>query len=210
MSTDFVKFEGTLTVRHIASKNGGFAIGDLATAIGKFKVKDTILDQFDEGVYRGQFLVTRIYPDTYSWNGRVVTEVRANVAEIFLDEADEKPVPPVQSEPDPALQTPAPVQAPAQTPLAPESEVAVPPQADVEPGAGSGADAGETQAQPEVGNPDDPDAVLFGGLYALVLGKQSIKLDPTIDRSVFRQQRDRLKVIGYHFQSASQSWEPKS
>ena len=39
-----------------------FCVGDLETEIGDFRVKDAILDQFDEGLYEGQFCIQQIFP----------------------------------------------------------------------------------------------------------------------------------------------------
>jgi len=37
-------------------------------------------------------------------------------------------------------------------------------------------------------------------------GLEPIKLDPTIDRVKLRQQRDRLRELGYHFDFKHQQW----
>ena len=47
------------------------------------------------------------------------------------------------------------------------------------------------------------DAELFGLLWPLA---DALKLDPTVDRNVFRKQRDRLKAIGYRFEPMGQQW----
>ena len=50
---------------------------------------------------------------------------------------------------------------------------------------------------------EDDDTALFGALWPL---GSSVKLDPTVDRRVLRQQRDRLGVLGYSFAPLSQDW----
>lgn len=193
-----INIDGTLVVRHINGKNGGFAVGDLSTPIGKFKVKDAILDQYEEGEYRGTFLVTQIFPSTYVWGGRVVTEIRVNVSEIFLEESEEKAVPAAPFEPDPVNeeQVAHPVDQPSREVADKQSTEAAP---------------GDSGGAASVADTSDPDAALFGSeLYALVAAGVPVKLDPTIDRGQFRQQRDRLKLLGYSFQSATQTWELKS
>ncbi len=188
-----IKLEGTLVVRHINGSRGGFSVGDLSTAIGKFKVKDAILDQYEEGEYRGAFLVTQIFPSTYVWNGRVTTEIRVNVSDIFLDEGEEKAVPAVQSEPDPVNEEQQ-VAHPAEQSLAEQTQAAIPEEVE--------------QVAAPAADPDDPDAVLFGPeFYLIVAAGEPVKLDPTIDRGLFRNQRDRLKELGYQFQKMNQTWE---
>lgn len=193
-----IKLEGTLVVRQINGKNGGFSVGDLSTAIGKFKVKDAILDQYEEGEYRGAFLVTQIFPSTYVWGGRVVTEIRVNVSEIFLEEADEKAVPAAPFEPDPVSEERVvhPVDQPSRKVV------------DEQP---AEVTTGDADGAVTAADPSDPDVALFGtDLHPLVVAGEEIKLDPTIDRSQFRKQRDRLKVLGYEFRSASQTWFPRA
>jgi hypothetical protein len=51
---------------------------------------------------------------------------------------------------------------------------------------------------------DDSDERLFGSLWPL---GQSVKLDTTVDRALFRQQKDRLKALGYKFQPVGQTWQ---
>jgi hypothetical protein len=48
---------------------------------------------------------------------------------------------------------------------------------------------------------------LFGAeLGAKVWKREGIKLDPTVDRGLFREQRDRLKELGYRFDAKAQAW----
>lgn len=48
---------------------------------------------------------------------------------------------------------------------------------------------------------------LFGTeLVDLVWDGNEVKLDPTVDRALFRNQRDRLKELGYVFDAKSQAW----
>jgi hypothetical protein len=47
------------------------------------------------------------------------------------------------------------------------------------------------------------DTELFGLLWPLA---DALKLDPTVDRNIFRKQRDRLKAIGYRFEPMGQQW----
>lgn len=199
-----IAIPGRLTVREITGRKGKFVVGDLTTEIGNFKVKDTLLDQFEPGVYSGTFMVLNIYPDSYIWQGRVTTEIRAKIHEIHLDHEDKEPPASEQAapEPDPADQAqggneamppvPAPVKPPE--PSAPSAPPPTPQPEELAPGS---AEAGNA----------DPDMKLFGSdLYQAVQSGSQVKLDPTIDRTQFRAQRDRLKALGFQFEAASQSW----
>ena len=203
-----IAIPGRLTVREITGRKGKFVVGDLTTEIGNFKVKDTLLDQFEPGVYSGTFMVLNIYPDSYIWQGRVTTEIRAKIHEIHLDHEDKDPPASEQAapEPDPAEQAqggndstpPAPPPTAQPKASAPLATTPAPLPEELAPG---GAEAGNT----------DPDMKLFGPeLYQAVQTGSQVKLDPTIDRTQFRAQRDRLKALGFQFEAASQSWTKQS
>lgn len=200
-----IAIPGRLTVREITGRKGKFVVGDLTTEIGNFKVKDTILDQFEPGVYSGTFMVLNIYPDSYFWQGRVTTEIRAKVHEIHLDHEDKNPptAEPMPSEPDPAEQAqggneaPAPAPAPSSASLVEPSTPTTAQAAQPEEAAPGGSDGGN----------DHPDLKLFGSeLYQAVQSGCQVKLDPTIDRTKFRAQRDRLKSLGFIFDASAQTW----
>lgn len=183
-----IRISGTLNVKSIKGSRGAFSVGELTSAVGNFKVKDQILDQFSEGSYEGEFLVAHIYPASYVHYGKVITEIRAKLAEIILPEGEEKPLreQTVPQEPDPveekAVTT---VDQPA------TADASVDPQAAV-------GTLTEEEAK---------DFALFGAeLYGAVARREAIKLDPTVDRLKFRAQRDRLKGLGYRFDAARQAW----
>ena len=46
-----IRISGTLNVKSIKGSRGAFSVGELTSAVGNFKVKDQILDQFSEGSY---------------------------------------------------------------------------------------------------------------------------------------------------------------
>jgi hypothetical protein len=48
-----LQVNGTLTVKKIHGAKGAFSVGDLVTEVGTFKIKDALLDQFEEGRYQG-------------------------------------------------------------------------------------------------------------------------------------------------------------
>ncbi|MDI5922685.1 DUF3275 family protein [Halomonas sp. LR5S13] len=206
-----IKIPGRLTVRTIHGRNGPFNVGRLAASIGEFVIKDPQLDQFNEGVFEGEFLLLEIRPASYLAGGRLVVEVRAKVGEMLLTEdgmlvtqhgprfdsaemdpleeegaAPASPMPSAQ----PAQAEPSSPQAPATAPQGPAGEAPAP-----------GAQAPDTHA---TGQEVDHDAELFGLLWPL---GQSVKLDPTVDRALFRRQVSRLKELGYRFQAPTQTWQ---
>lgn len=185
-----VRINGTLVVKEIKGANGKFCVGDLTTSLGDFKVKEPILDQFEEGRYEGEFVIERVFLNSYVWRGKSTTDIRARVTEIYLDTVDEGAVEEIPTEPDPMT-----------------TDVAT-----------SRTVTSSVESAPEpapVLNTDEQDPArraldeLFGqDIAALVADTREVKLDPTVDRAKFRVQRDRLKELGYRFDAKSQIWVP--
>ncbi len=189
-----IRISGILNVKSIKGSRGAFSVGELNSEVGNFKVKDQILDQFSEGSYEGEFLVAHIYPASYVHYGKVITEIRAKLAQIILPEGEEKPLPEqsVPQEPDPVEEQVAP---------------AVPATASVDETAPAGAAVDTEAAASTLTEEEAKDFALFGAeLYGAVTSRDAIKLDPTVDRLKFRAQRDRLKGLGYRFDAARQAW----
>lgn len=188
------KFKGTLTVEEIHGRKGVFCVGVLRTSIGEFKVKDAALEQFQRGSYQGEFLVERIYTKGVPWRGGVFTELIAKIAPdgFLIDQESDHPTPQPQVsvpvEPDPADELHA---------------------------DGSNTPEASQQEEHPAALPNDvelankADEALFGlEIAPIFIGRKSpITLDPTVDRELFRRQRDRLKAAGYKFNSRSQVWE---
>ncbi len=186
-----VALHGTLIVKWIAGRNGDFAVGDLHTPIGEFRVKDALLDQFDEGEYRGLFWVSQIYSKSYEYRGRITIETRASIADLQIDDESDAPQESHSaSEPDPIDEAPP---APSPVPLeSSEERIGASSNATVD----ADADA-------------DTDRTLFGAdLFDLLQSGRDVKLDPTINRLLFRQQKERLKALRYAFDVKAQSWYP--
>lgn len=195
-----IKIEGKLTVRSINGKNGAFSVGKLATSVGEFVVKDALLDQFPEGSYDGEFVIAKIFPTSYSIRGNIVVEVRAIIDEFVIDDAKEGeqhdsstptiPDPLDEEKKGAGQSTPPPVPAQSTTPVGEAEE--------------------DNAGKPEMefdSEQDKLDYELFGDLYdEVAMLADGIKLDPTVGREKFRQQRDRLKELGYRFDSTTQSW----
>jgi hypothetical protein len=188
---------GVLSVKSIQGRNGAFSVGDLRTEIGEFRIKDALLDEYEQGQYTGRFVINSIFPHSYVHQGRVSIEVRAKLQEILLDEAD--------------VSAPLPVEVPERDPLDEDSSKPVaapsPPLAVLESTVTSG-DLAESAKPSTAGSADSPSLSIFDDeVQALIdAGVDMVKLDPTVDRNLFRRQRDALKALGYTFNPAAQSW----
>ncbi|MBL8510653.1 MAG: DUF3275 family protein [Betaproteobacteria bacterium] len=188
-----IEIPGSLAVKQIHGKKGTFCVGELTTDIGTFKVKEKALDQYDPGVYHGSFVVAKIYQESYLYYGRYYIELRADLADIRLDTAESNPAESdVPAEPDPVDTAPS----EKQSPVADRPEAAP-----------VAADPAHTPAADRESPDQASDRDLFGeDIAALMTTHQAIKLDPTVDRLVFRAQRDRLKTLGYRWEATLQQW----
>ena len=190
-----IKLSGTLAIRSISGSRGPFNIGRLYTEIGEFAVKDSLIEEYEEGRYKGEFGISNIFPYTYLAGGRAVTEIRARLASIALEniaalDTQDTAQP---AEPDPIEETPVAAEKPADTvaaaPAAAQAELETDSSED-------GEQAAEALFEQTMRN-------LFGETWPL---SDKVKLDPTVDRGRFRQQRDALKELGYKFQPVGQAW----
>jgi hypothetical protein len=188
-----LQVNGTLTVKKIHGAKGAFSVGDLVTEVGTFKIKDALLDQFEEGRYQGAFAISSIYLSSYIWRGKAMTDIRANLVDIHLDEVGDvtpESAPP-QDEPDPIEEEVARTHGTSSPDITGETTVVVV------------TSAGQVDADPAL----EALVRLFGAeLGARVWKREGIKLDPTVDRGVFREQRDHLKELGYRFDAKAQAW----
>lgn len=188
-----VTVEGSLCIKRINGANGPFSVGDLLTDIGEFRVKDPVLDQFEEGVYTGHYTIQRIFSWSYNANGRLVVEIRARLADLQIHAGTESSLPDSTAEPDPADEST-------------HDSSAAPVEC---------SPAAEKQDPSPIPCPlpdDSSDGALFGEeLHALVTSRRPVKLDPAIDdRRRFREQRNRLKSgLHYGFIPEEQTWHPE-
>ncbi len=171
---------GRLVINTINGKFGEFNVGTLYSALGDFVVKYDGLDEFSEGTYEGQFLVCRAYQKTRKFHVGIIIEPVVEIDEIWLDDAYEGGQEDIPSPiPDPA-----------------EEEMQE-----------SGQDPAESTLPSDSDNSSDEDPqALFGVLWPL---GETVKLDPTVGRAIFRQQRDYLKANGYGFSSMDQAWSKR-
>src|SRR5690606_16394592 len=190
-----ITLPGQLAIKTIHGRNGDFNVGRLATSIGEFVIKNAELDQYREGKYEGDFIITEIRPSTYSTSGRMVIEIRAhlggmtlsNIDPLSRDEANR--LSPQEVDPiDEEAQTPVPTtSAPVETKATASSD----PLVDTTPFSAT------TPVKPADSTAiRSDDATLFGALWPL---GDIVKLDATVDRRMLRQQRDRLGDLGYEF-----------
>lgn len=216
-----ISIAGTLQIKSISGRHGSFSVGELVTDIGSFKIKDTVLDQYQEGAYQGEFVISQIFPSSYvSW-GKVITEIRATLAalNIFTDAepvgADNDDL----GEPDPISESPVPPPSAVALPQAvspdstshPNSEPLPPIATKPDKPAQVTSTPVEQAANAAATKPVSDDLALFGAeLMESIWENVPVKLDPTVDRQLFRQQRDRLGKhgLGWIFEPKSQTWEP--
>lgn len=205
--------EGKITIKAIHGAHGRFCVGELTIPEGFLKVKDSLLDQFEPGTYSGKFDIGGIGVQSYAHSGRVVTELRARLNAMYIDEvgdddAGEGHATPPQSEPDPAAEEDAPPQ--------PGTVCVEAPPADPVPGASESSAVAEDGAgamiETEFMNETERAqlATLGQEIYAQVLARAAVKLDPTVGRVHLREQAAMLKALGYRFDGKSQTWHAAS
>lgn len=212
-----IKIENTtLRVRKIRqSKNGPFAVADLITEIGQFRVKDQLLDAFDEGQYQATVWISEIYLKQYVAFGRGVTELRAQLHDIRVDTAAELAHEPEPSEPDPIDETIPERVASNQVPQVVERESAAVAETTVDISAlkaklkGVGRRKAKADATVDTAEPANDLANLFGEeLWSRIQGREPVKLDSTVDRVRFRAQIKSLGNLKYQFNPMEQTFRP--
>ncbi|MBL5862098.1 DUF3275 family protein [Serratia fonticola] len=191
-----ITIPGQLSIKTIHGRNGDFNVGRLATNIGEFVIKNAELEQYSEGKYLGDFIITEIRPSTYNTSGRMVIEIRAHLGGMAIESIDnlskEEASQLSTQEVDP-LDEETPVSVP-QSPVDLSTEK-IDPLTDTTP---FGIQTPQTLAKEE-----QDDATLFSSLWPL---GEIVKLDATVSRRLLRQQRDRLDALGYTFKALSQDW----
>lgn len=193
-----ISITGQLAIRTISGRLGLFNVGRLSTSIGEFTIKDALLDQYQEGKYRGDFAIKQIRPSYYSHGGRLVVEIRAELEGMTLDD-----VTGLSREDEEHLSTNVP------DPLDEEGPPPTQPPSRRRPGAPTAppTDASTSNAPfgmpPEASPADDADAELFGTVWPL---NETVRLDTTVDRQRLRAQCTRLDQLGYTMDFKTQTW----
>lgn len=218
-----IKLSGiTLRVKKIRQgRFGDFCVADLSTDIGEFKVKDPLLDQFDDGEYTGTVWISEIFLTQYMAWGKGVTEIRARLHDLQLDGGCEREAQPESLEPDPAEEShPAHTPQPRlPSPVSARSEAPAPAASPVDCIAALKERLANTsrKAKPDAQAPAaaQPGAAedaalmeLFGDLWPLIQNKQPVKFDATVDRLLLRKQAARMGQLGYKFNPIEQTWYP--
>lgn len=215
-----VPFRGVLRVKTIQGRSGTFAVGDLETEIGKFRIKDATLDQFQAGVYHGVFWISEIYHSSYvTGSGHMIIELRARTSAMQIDDEDTQNPPasglveqdPLDEERKPPQSSTPPPESPAPKKL---KRVIKPIQSSSKADNPAPDSVPDDPAQPnQASQPSsesverESDAALFGPeMMALIVKLEPIKLDPTVDRAILRQQAARLVQLQYAFKSQQQTW----
>ncbi len=183
--------EGNVINKVITGANGDFSVGNFTTDIGQFKIRSTLLDQFDEGEYRVRVSVNKIDLNSYmsKRNGIIITEMELDIDHLECIEGDVKPVIDAPIEPD-VTETPPPLES------KPEKSAK-----------NTRDDRGERKpkdsSKPAPSDGDAELAELFGLLWPL---GDVVKLDSTMPRPLFIRQKDYLKSAGYTFNGLDQTW----
>ncbi|MEE4678371.1 DUF3275 family protein [Pseudomonas alliivorans] len=201
-----INLPGFLAIRTINGRNGEFNVGRLSTSIGEFVIKDALLDQYDEGKYRGDFAITEIRPSYYTNGGRLVVEIRArldsmsleDVANLSAEEAERLS----NNETDPIDEELSPSQPQSKTrKTKPTRSTTV---ASSESNAPFGM--GNTQVS-NTASTHDSDVELFGTIWPI---GDTVRLDTTVDRQRLRLQCVRLGELGYELDFKLQTWKLNS
>ena len=184
---------GQLFIKTIYGRFGAFNVGRLAIPGAEFVVKSAELDQYDEGRYDGDFVLTGIRPYSYYAFGRTIIEVRATLGGMSLSNVDAlsgeeaQALTPQEVDPVEETQTVA--------PESPEASAQTPP-------CDPRVDTAPSGSEPAPPSPDDADKALFGELWPL---REPFVID-ALDRLVIRQQRARLMALGYRIDPKTQEW----
>jgi hypothetical protein len=203
----------------------GDCVGELFHECCELKVKDSLLDQFEEGEYHGTVGSAESSCIHIAF-GKAVTEMRATLHDMQLDSASDAPVETELAEPDPLLESPS---LASQTPVwsaplpAPSTESKTEGSTRLgdqmrerierikrNPGQPTQAIAQASSVE-DVGQVDTPDLPeVLREYWDQIRGLQPVKLDPTVDRSMLREQTKAIGQLGsYKFVFQDQTWHPK-
>ena len=204
-----INLSGNLYIRSVRGRNGDFSVGRLVTDIGEFVLRDEFLGQYGEGHYQGEFGIAEIYPASYVAGGRMVVEIRATLASLALAAMDD--LPDGQEESSLSVDSGSidldagdETLKPKATSRRKKPGVANPPN-NGQPADSEDGQPAQNELFPPTGNAEDDgaDARLFGALWPL---GDTVKLDTSVSRALFRQQKERMKALGYAFQASGQWW----
>lgn len=183
-----VQIPGTLTIKTVTGRYGDFNVATLDCDIGRFSIRDAVLDEYSEGTYQGTFGVKRIFAGSYQTSHRFVIETRAELDGIWLSDYKEESVP----RDEPMEEDPLAKERKAQQTLAAQRPASPP--------------------SPSVTDDTAALATLFGELWPLPTHVGDVvKLNPEVGREIMGKQLQYLKRrIGdervWKFEPKAQHW----
>ncbi len=173
-----IKIEGEMIVNTIDGRYGPFNTAVLYSSIGDFVVKYKGLDEFNSGQYTGTFVVLKTYTRIRKFGVSKIIEPIVEIESVELDSAL-------------------------------EGEQRALPDAIVDPIIEDQIldnKADEPTQKLKLPEPDDADVdviEIFGDIYPF---DDAVKLDPTVERTLLRQQAAYLKCHGYKYNAKEQTW----
>ncbi len=180
---------GRMTVNTIDGRFGQFNIATLYCDIGDFVVRYSSLDEFNAGTYEGEFFISKIDLRTRDFGVGKIIEPIAYLDGLNLFDADEGCTEEIaEAIIDPLIEE--------EESLETKDEIVT-----VLPAMNQG-----DEFSSDSNDTDIEFKQLFGELWPL---EEMLKLDPTVGRAIFRDQRDYLKLNGYVFNPKDQSWIKK-
>lgn len=213
-----IRLFGQLKVIECQGSRGPFNVGELTTCLGEFKVIDQWLEQFNPGVFEGEFWIAALEPRSRQWKTRLFVEVQAKVVDFKINDADSDSSTSASEVPerDPILDDKPVVDQPvtnehvpvATKPVTQASNEDVVVQRPQKSEPSRSVPASVTHSN---GRADSQLRDLFGDELAELIstGSNEIKLDTTIDRPLFRKQCSHLKdVLKYELDFTRQVWVP--
>jgi hypothetical protein len=200
-----IRIDGAqLRVKRIRqSRNGAFCVADLSTAFGEFKVKDPLLDQFEEGEYQATVWISEIYLSQYIAFGKGVTEIRARLHDLQVESQAELSTAHEQAEPDP-IDEQRPVRVAA-------SKKSVSPPSTAKDfshfNKGGKPQSGALDSVPLESMQGEHGGLLDADMLRAITNRDPIKLDATVERALLRRQATELgQRHGYRFDAKQQIW----
>ncbi|WP_020406839.1 DUF3275 family protein [Hahella ganghwensis] len=85
-----ITLQGDLVVEKRSGRNGDFNVAKIHTSIGKFSVRYSLLDQFEQGKYEGEFDVSQIRAASFQLGntGKILIEAVAQIDAIRITGAE--------------------------------------------------------------------------------------------------------------------------
>lgn len=190
---------GVLKITARNGRNGVFNVGELKTDLATFKIKQAVLEQYEEGEYHGEFMIAQIFQSAFIYNGRSFTDLCANLVGLDILAANlaaPKPLDPIDAQEDTAIYgsiAQEPINEPPVLPMVHRQDSTVYHETD--------------EATPHQALDEIPVVSSMDALKALIAKQTTeIRLDTTLDRSLLTQMPPLLRQRGYCFNAQTQLW----